>query len=66
MPNSAGLQAAYRAAAVFESHEVEVRVLDMPPGEDPDSLLRAGREAEFRACIEGALPLTEHRLVRLI
>ena len=51
---------------MFEAQEVEVRVLDLPEGEDPDSLLRAGKRAVFEQAMEDALPLTEYRLQRLI
>lgn len=64
--DSAGLKAAYRAAEIFEAHNIEVKVLDLPDGEDPDSLLRAGRGEEFRHAIANALPLVEYRLRRLI
>ena len=50
--DSAGLKAAFRAAEIFEAQEVEVRVLDLPDGEDPDSLLRAGRRLEFERAME--------------
>ena len=64
--DSAGLKAASRAAQIFEAQEVEVRVLDLPEGEDPDSLLRSGRRIVFEDAIQSALPLTEYRIKRLI
>jgi DNA primase len=64
--DSAGLKAAFRAAAIFEAQEVEVRVLDLPEGEDPDSLLRTGRRRDFQRALETAMPLTEYRLEQLI
>ncbi len=64
--DSAGLKAAGRAAQIFEAQEVEVRVLDLPEGEDPDSLLRAGKRRVFEQAMEDALPLTEYRIKRLI
>ncbi len=64
--DSAGLKAASRAAQIFEAQEVEVRVLDLPEGEDPDSLLRSGKRLVFEKAIESALPLTEYRITRLI
>jgi DNA primase len=45
--DSAGLKAAYRAGELFEANSIEVKVLDLPEGEDPDSLIRAGRREEF-------------------
>ncbi len=64
--DSAGLKAAGRAAQIFETQEVDVRVLDMPEGEDPDSLLKAGKRRVFEEAMETALPLTEYRIRRLI
>ncbi len=64
--DSAGLKAASRAAQIFEAQEVEVRVLDLPEGEDPDSLLRSGKRIVFEDAIQTALPLTEYRIKRLI
>ena len=64
--DSAGLKAAGRAAQIFEAQEVDVRVLDMPEGEDPDSLLKAGKRRVFEEAMETALPLTEYRIRRLI
>ena len=64
--DSAGLKAASRAAQIFEAQEVDVRVLDLPEGEDPDSLLKAGRRLVFEQAMETALPLTEYRIKRLI
>ena len=64
--DSAGLKAAGRAAQIFEAQEVEVRVLDLPEGEDPDSLLKAGKRRVFEQAMEDALPLMEYRIRRLI
>jgi len=64
--DSAGLKAAFRAAAIFEAQEVEVRVLDLPEGDDPDSLLRGGKRRVFEQALEDAMPLTEYRLRRLL
>ncbi len=64
--DSAGLKAAGRAAQIFEAQEVDVRVLDLPEGEDPDSLLKSGKRRVFEQAMETALPLTEYRIKRLI
>ena len=64
--DSAGLKAASRAAQIFEAQEVDVRVLDMPEGEDPDSLLKSGKRRVFEQAMENALPLTEYRIKSLI
>jgi DNA primase len=64
--DSAGLKAAYRAAEIFAGQGVDVKVLDLPEGEDPDSLLRAGRKGDFERAIKEPLALAEFQLRRLI
>ncbi|MBV9849213.1 MAG: DNA primase [Armatimonadetes bacterium] len=64
--DSAGLKAAFRAAEIFEAQDVEVRVLGLPEGEDPDSLLHAGRRSDFERAMDEAMPLVQYRLERLI
>jgi DNA primase len=64
--DSAGLKAAFRAGEIFEANEIAVKVLSLPDGEDPDSLLRAGRREEFLKAISNAVPLMEYRVRRLI
>jgi len=63
--DSAGLKAAFRAASIFEAQQVDVRVLALPSGEDPDSLLRKGKRIVFERAMEDAAPLVEYRLKRL-
>ena len=60
--DSAGLKAAFRAAEIFEARDMDVRVIDFPPGDDPDSLLRAGRRGELTQRIDAAVPVLEYQL----
>ena len=64
--DAAGFKAAQRANSIFEAKGFEVLVLDLPKGEDPDSLVRAGRIAQFRAAIDGAVPIREFQLRGLV
>ena len=64
--DSAGLKAAFRASEIFSAEEVEVRVMELPPGEDPDSLLRANRVKEFSDAVAGAVSMSEYRVRRLL
>jgi len=64
--DSAGLKAAFRASQIFAEEDVEVRVMDLPQGEDPDSLLKANKTKEFADAIAGAVPMAEYRIRRLI
>jgi DNA primase len=60
--DSAGIKAALRGASMFEEAECDVRILRLPQGEDPDSLLRAGRGADFDAAVKGALPIAGYKI----
>ena len=56
--DAAGQSAAIRGMYILQRHGVEVRVVTLPHGLDPDDLLsRSGGAAEFESAIEGALPL---------
>ncbi|TAK81691.1 MAG: toprim domain-containing protein, partial [Dehalococcoidia bacterium] len=39
--------------------EADIRVVTLPPGDDPDSMVRRDPEA-FRALLDGALPVADH------
>jgi len=57
--DSAGLAATLRSRELFVQADLEAHVVVMPPGHDPDSLLRAqGREALEAALAEAPDPLT--------
>ena len=63
--DEAGQKAARRAVEMFEEQAIRVKVALMPPGQDPDSLLRhVGPEAVVRAATAGLTP-TEFRLAQL-
>ncbi len=60
--DSAGMTAALRSSPFFERAGFSIRILSMPSGEDPDSLLRGGDRARFAALIEKALPVADYRV----
>ena len=60
--DSAGMTAALRSSPVFERAGFSIRVLSMPAGEDPDSLLRGGDRSRFATLIEKALPVPDYRI----
>jgi DNA primase len=64
--DTAGIKAAQRANTIFETQEMEVLVLDMPAGEDPDSLISSGKSDEFRRAIVECLPIAEYRLRQIL
>jgi len=63
--DSAGMKAALRGAAMFEEAECDVRIARLPGGDDPDSLIRNGKSADFVAAITGALPIVDYKLAVL-
>ena len=60
--DSAGMQAALRGAPIFEQAGFAVRILSMPKGEDPDSLLRGGDVSRFTELLDRALPIPDYRI----
>jgi DNA primase len=62
--DEAGVKAALRAAELLAGagEDLSLRVLSLPQGEDPDSLLRKGEAARFRRAIDSALTVPEFRL----
>ncbi|MEN3002610.1 MAG: DNA primase [Armatimonadota bacterium] len=64
--DSAGIRAALRAAEVLEAAGIPAFIVELPPGEDPDSLLRrAGAEA-LQQALEAARPAAFFGLEQLI
>ncbi len=62
--DEAGVRAALRAAALFDGTDerATLRILALPPGDDPDSLLARGDVAAFRRAIDKAVSVPEFRL----
>lgn len=60
--DDAGRKAALRATEVLHAAELRVRVAVMPPGDDPDSLLKSGGPDAVRRAVEANIAPTEFRL----
>lgn len=58
----AGLKATFRAGDELLRHELRVRVATMPPGEDPDTLVRKGGIAALEAILRDAVDLMERKI----
>lgn len=56
--DSAGIEAAKRAAEILRQHEIETLIARLPDGEDPDSLLRRLGASALQEYIQKAEPLT--------
>ncbi len=64
--DSAGLAAALRSRELFQRAEMEIRVVTLPEGLDPDAVLRERGAEALRGLVEGALPITEWELRRIL
>ncbi len=64
--DSAGIRAALRSLALFEKIELEARVVVLPAGEDPDSLLRKGGAAPFAQALADAQPILDYRMNAIV
>ena len=63
--DEAGAKAADRAADVLQAEGLAVEIALMPPGEDPDTLLRAAGAGAVVAAAEGGVAPIAHRLAQL-
>ncbi len=58
----AGLRATFRAGDELLRHSMRVRVATMPPGEDPDTLVRRGGAAALDPIVADAIDLLERKI----
>ncbi len=63
--DTAGQKAAERSLAVLLKENVAVRVVEMPAGEDPDSLIRGRGAAAFLERVTSAKDFFDYELTRL-
>ncbi|MGH7499497.1 MAG: DNA primase, partial [Gemmatimonadales bacterium] len=63
--DQAGLRATFRAGDELLRHGIRVRVATLPPGEDPDTLVKAGGAAALEPILRDAMDLIE-RKIRLL
>lgn len=60
--DSAGLRATFRAGDELLRHAVRVRVATMPPGEDPDTLVRIGGAKALTPLLADAVDVLERKI----
>jgi DNA primase len=60
--DQAGLRATFRAGDELLRHSVRVRVATMPPGDDPDTLVRRGGTAALEPILRDAIDLLERKI----
>jgi DNA primase len=63
--DSAGMRAAERSSTMFEAADCQVRVAELPQGDDPDTFIKTHGAAEFRALLNRAKPLLDYQIDRL-
>ena len=57
-----GLEATFRSADILLEHGVRVRVVTLPPGEDPDSFIAKRSRADFEALLAQALDVFDRKV----
>lgn len=60
--DTAGLKATFRAGDELLRHEVRVKVATMPPGEDPDTLVRTGGLEALETVLADAVDVMERKI----
>jgi DNA primase len=60
--DQAGLKATFRAGDTLLKQGMRVRVATMPPGEDPDTLVRAGGAAALEPYLRDAIDVLERKI----
>jgi len=60
--DAAGMRAALRNIAVFESAGAAARLAVLPPGQDPDECVRSGGPDVFRQCLAEAMSFPEYEI----
>jgi len=64
--DSAGVRATLRSSEILEKEGIGVRIVRLPEGDDPDSLLRRGESATFQRLIDAAVGRVEYQLDRIV
>ena len=67
--DDAGIRAALRSAELFAAagaNAFSLKVLNLPPGEDPDSLVTAGNTGAFKRAIDEAMSVSEFHLLAIL
>ena len=62
--DAAGQTSTMRGLDILKRAGLEVRVVNLPDGLDPDELIRQRGKAAYQKCLKEALPLYEHKIMR--
>lgn len=63
--DNAGINAADRGLEVLKKEGLDVRILRIPDGKDPDEFIRKNTKEDFLYIVKNALPLTDYRIDRV-
>lgn len=63
--DSAGQQADLRGIEILKNEGLNVKVVPITGGKDPDEVIKAGGAEAYRACLDRAMPLIDYKLYAL-
>lgn len=64
--DAAGQKAARRASEILQNTGLEIRVVVLPDGKDPDEYIKKQGAARFRALLDGAVSEIEYKLLTAV
>ncbi|MBO4535519.1 MAG: DNA primase, partial [Clostridia bacterium] len=62
--DAAGQSSTMRGLEILKRAGLDVRVMSLPDGLDPDEIIRRRGKAAYQECIDKALPLYEYKIVK--
>lgn len=60
--DTAGQKATMRGLDILQEAGLDVRVVKLPDGKDPDDVIKQGGASAYQALLDGAVPLTEFKI----
>jgi len=63
--DGAGIKATERAIEIFSGTGINLKILTLPDGKDPDEFIRRNGARAFEDAVSGAMNVTEYKLSRL-
>ncbi len=60
--DAAGQKATIRGLEIFKSEGLNVKVVRLPPGKDPDEVIKHSGAGAYQKCLNEAIPLIDYKL----